>query len=85
MEKKDKYLVMSNKEVNLEWEQALRETLGVCHTVKHAYQIALFLGEISKPDSSYRKVLETIKVKGAYTIQQQGGSQAATIVKVKYY
>ena len=85
MEKKDKYLVMSNKEVNLEWEQALRETLGVCHTVKHAYQIALFLGEISKPDSSYRKVLETIKVKGAYTIQQQGGPQAATIVKVKYY
>ena len=85
MQRRDKYLVMSNKESTLEWEQALRETLGVCHTVKHAYQIALFLGEISRPDSSYRKVLETIKVKGAYTIQQKGGSQAATIVKVKHY
>ena len=85
MQRRDKYLVMSNKESTLEWEQALRETLGVCHTVKHAYQIALFLGEISRPDSSYRKVLETIKVKGAYTIQQINGSQAATIVKVKHY
>jgi len=52
---------------------------------KQAYQIALFLGEISKPDSSYRKVLETIKVKGAYTIQQKGGEQAATIVQIKHY
>jgi hypothetical protein len=76
---------MSNKEPDLEWEQALRETLGVCHTVKHAYQIALFLGEISKPDSNYRKTLQTIKVKGAYTISQVGGSQSATIVKIKHY
>ena len=85
MQRRDKYLVMSNKETTLEWEQALRETLGVCHTVKQAYSIALFLGEISRPDSSYRKTLETVKVKGAYTIQQVGGSQAATIVKVKHY
>lgn len=85
MQRRDKYLVMSNKEVDLEWEQALRETLGVCHTVKQAYGIALFLGEISKPDSSYRKVLETIKAKGAYTIRQRGGQQAATIVKIKHY
>ena len=85
MQRRDKYLVMSNKELDLEWEQALRETLGVCHTVKQAYQIALFLGEISKPDSSYRKTLETIKVKGAYTIQQKGGHQAATIVQIKHY
>jgi hypothetical protein len=85
MQRRDKYLVMSNKESTLEWEQALRETLGVCHTVKQAYQIALFLGGISKPDSSYRKTLETIKVKGAYTINQVGGSQAATIVQVKHY
>ena len=85
MQRRDKYLVMSNKDLDLDWEQALRETLGVCHTVKQAYQIALFLGEISKPDSSYRKTLETIKVKGAYTIQQKGGSQAATIVQIKHY
>jgi len=85
MQRRDKYLVMSNKESDKEWEQALRETLGVCHTIKQAYQIALFLGEISRPDSGYRKVLETIKVKGAYTIQQKGGTQAATIVQVKHY
>ena len=85
MQRKDKYLVMSNKEPDIEWEQTLRETLGVCHTVKQAYQIALFLGEISKPDSTYRKTLEWIKVKGAYTIKQVGGHQAATIVKVKHY
>lgn len=85
MQRKDMYLVMSNKEPNTEWEQALRETLGVCGTVKQAYQIALFLGEISRPDSSYRKVLETVKVKGAYTLQQVGGEQAATIVKIRHY
>jgi hypothetical protein len=85
MQRRDKYLVMSNKESGGDWEHALRETLGVCHTVKQAYQIALFLGEISRPDSSYRKTLETIKVKGAYTIHQKGGEQAATIVQVKHY
>jgi hypothetical protein len=85
MQRRDKYLVLSNKELDIDWEQALRETLGVCHTVRHAYDIALFLGEISKPDTGYRKVLETIKVKGAYTIKQIGGVQAATIVKVKHY
>ena len=85
MQRRDKYLIMSNKESTGSWEQALRDSLGICHTVKHAYQIALFLGEISKPDSSYRKVLETIKVKGAYTIQQKGGEQAATIIQVKHY
>jgi hypothetical protein len=85
MPKRDMYLIMSNKELNKEWEAALRETLGVCGTVKHAYEIALFLGEISKPDSSYRKVLETIKVKGAYTLRQIEGEQAATIVQIKHY
>lgn len=85
MQRKDMYLVMSNKEPDLEWEQALRETLGVCGTVKQAYEIALFLGEISRPDSSYRKVLETIKVRGAYTLQQIEGDRAATIVKIRHY
>ena len=85
MQRKDKYLVISNKEPNVSWEQALRETLGVCHTVKQAYDIALFLGEISKPDTGYRKVLETIKVKGAFSIQQVDGTQSVTIVKIKHY
>ena len=85
MERKDKYLVISNRESDKEWEAALRETMGVCHTVKRAYEIATFLGGISKPDSSYRKVLETIKVKGAYTLNQMDGPQSATIVKVRHY
>jgi len=85
MERKDKFLVMSNKESDKEWEQALVGSLGVCHTLKHAYQIALFLGEISRPDASYRKALETVKVRGAFTIHQVGGSQAATIVRVRHY
>jgi hypothetical protein len=85
MQHRDKYLVISNKESDKEWEIALKETMGVCHTVKRAYEIATFLGEISKPDSNYRKVLETIKVKGAYTLNQIDGPQSATIVKVKHY
>jgi hypothetical protein len=85
MERRDKYLVMSNKESDKEWEQALRESLGVCHTIKQAYRIALFLGSISKPDSSYRKVLEMVKRRGVFTVQQEGGHQAATIVQVKHY
>lgn len=85
MPRRDKYLVMSNKEFQLEWEQELRETLGVCDNLKQAYRIALFLGEISKPDHSYRKVLEAVKIRGAFTIKQLGGEQAATIVQIKYY
>jgi hypothetical protein len=85
MQRKDKYLVMSNRDLHLDWEQALRDTLGVCHTISKAYEIALFLGEISKPDTGYRKVLETIKVKSACTVSQIGGDMAATIVKIKHY
>jgi hypothetical protein len=77
---------MSNKEtLGQSWEESLTSTLGVCDNLKKAYEIALFLGEISKPDSSYRKVLETIKVKGAYTLSQVGGDRAATIVQIKHY
>jgi hypothetical protein len=85
MQRRDKYLVISNYQPDVEWEQALRETLGVCHTVKQAYQIALFLGRISRPDTKYRKTLETIKKKGAITVSQVEGPESATIVKVKHY
>lgn len=85
MQRRDKYLVMSNRESGLDWEQSLRDALGVCHTVSKAYEIALFLGEISRPDIGYRRVLETVKIKGACTVSQMDGKQAATIVKVKHY
>lgn len=85
MQRKDKYLVMSNRDLHLDWEQCLVNTLGVCHTLSKAYEIALFLGEISKPDTGYRKVLETVKVRGACTVTQIGGDNAATIVKIKHY
>jgi len=84
--KRERYLVMSNKETPTKgWEESLTSTLGVCDNLKKAYEIALFLGEISKPDSSYRKVLETVKVKGAYSLKQKGGHQAAVIVRIKSY
>ena len=85
MEKRYKYIVMSNRVASSIWEESLVESLGICHTLKKAYHIALFLGRISKPDSGYRRVLETIKVNGAYTIQQLDGPEAATIVKVRIY
>ena len=85
MEKHYKYVVMSNRQSSQIWEESLVESLGICHTLKKAYHIALFLGRISKPDSGYRRVLETIKLKGAYTIQQINGTESATIVKVRIY
>ena len=85
MKRREVYLVMSNRETGLDWEEELMETLAVCSNLKKAYEVGLFLGRISSPDSSYRKVLETIKVKGAYTLKQQKGDQQVTIVRIKYY
>lgn len=78
------YVVIGNGEEE-EWEESLQKSLGVCNNAKKAYDIALFLGQISKPDLGYRKVLETLNKKGAVTVKQREGEQAATIVKVKKY
>ena len=85
MKRREVYLVMSNRETGLEWEQELMETLAVCSNLKKAYEVGMFLGRVADPDSSYRKVLETIKVKGAYTLKSQKGEQQVTIVRIKYY
>jgi hypothetical protein len=86
MAKKTKYLVISNQEKpGIEWGAALQETLGICHTCAKAYEIAVFLAGITRPDKSYRKILDTVKLKGAATLAQVEGAQAATIVKVKIY
>jgi hypothetical protein len=84
METKNKYVVIGNGEEG-EWEESLQKSLGVCKNAKKAYEIALFLGQISKPDLGYRKVLEALNKKGAVTVKQEDGEQAATIVKVREY
>lgn len=86
MARDKKYIVISNREdLELEWGQALANSMGVCHTCAKAYEIALFLARITTPDRSYRKVLDTIKIKGAAQIKQKDGEAEATIVRVKVY
>lgn len=86
MAAKSKYIVISNRiPLDREWGVAMQETMGICHTCAKAYEISLFLAGITKPNKNYRKVLDTIKAKGAVTLAQLDGEQAATIVKVKIY
>lgn len=87
MAARTKYVVLSNHDpVGLEWEKALQETLGICHTLKRAYDIALFLAGITAPKIKYRKALETIKAKGAVRIESQKEHEAGVIiVLVKIY
>jgi len=80
------YIIITNIEKpELEWGKAMQETMGVCSNCVKAYEIANFLAGITNPDTAYRKVLETIKIKGACTIKQKGGEQAATIILSKKY
>ena len=78
------YVVIGNGEAG-EWEESLQKSLGVCNNAKKAYEISLFLGQISKPDLGYRKVLETLNKKGAVSVKQKDGEQEATIVAVREY
>jgi hypothetical protein len=86
--KQSKYVVISNnnqfsKEPT--WEVDLKETIGICHTCAKAYEIGLFLAGITRPEQTYRKILETVKRNGAATLSQRDGSAAATIVVIKIY
>jgi len=85
MKRREVYLVMSNRETGLVWEEELIETLAVCSNLKKAYEVGMFLGRVARPVASYRKVLETIKVKGAFTLKQENGPEQVTIVRIKYY
>ena len=82
---KEVYIVIGDGEQGQSWEESLQKSLGVCKNAKKAYEIALFLGSISKPELGYRKVLETLNKKGAVTLKQEKGEQMATIVKVRQY
>ena len=86
MAKKNKYVVISNvTAVDKSWEQSIADSLGICHTLKKAYEISTFLAGITKPDINYRKTLDLMKNRGAVTIRQVDGDRAATIVNVKIY
>lgn len=87
MAAKSKYLILSSKEsAGQEWEAELQETLGICHTLAKAYEIALFLAGITEPKIKYRKALETMKRKGAVRIDSKKEHEpSAVIVKVKIY
>lgn len=76
--KKDKYLVVGykKKEATASGEDfdlaaAIRESTVVCDTFSKAYELALFLGGITKPAKAYRGTLEEIKVKGAVEVSQK--------------
>jgi hypothetical protein len=84
--KKTKYVVISNKEpLGLEWEASLQETMAICHTLSKAYEIGLFLSGITAPNIKYRKVLETIKRRGAARVDSLKNEPAFTIVTTKIY
>lgn len=86
MARDKKFIVISSREEpHLEWGRALSNSMGVCHTCSKAYEIALFLAGITKPDKKYRKVLDTIKIKGAAQVKQIDGDAESTIVLVKVY
>lgn len=85
MPKGYKYLIIADRPVAAEWEQALTETTGICHTCKGAYNVALFLARIAEPQQVYRKILHLTQQKGAARITDSKSSNSATIVKVKIY
>ena len=64
----------------LEWEQELIESMAVCRTCTKAYLHAKRLAKISNPDKGYRRVLETLKRKGAVEIRQRGGGEEKAII-----
>jgi hypothetical protein len=82
---KSKYIVISDKEdLSLEWGKRLQSSMGICHTFRRAYDIAIFLSGITSPGIQYRKALETIKLEGAVTISQET-KPSSVIVLVKIY
>lgn len=81
------YSVVVHKRLaaDISWEEGLIQTMGVCRTIKKAYQIALFLGGINEPNLNYRQVLNAMKIKGAVELKQRDGEQTAVIVNTKSY
>ncbi len=84
-ENKVKYIIIADRQLDLEWEASLQESMGVCTSCKRAYRVALFLARIAKPDRSYRKILHLVKQKGAAVLKDEKGTNSATIVAVKIY
>jgi len=87
MRGKKTYSVVAHKilDPSVSWEEGLTSTMGVCRTIKKAYEIALFLAGINDPNINYRQVLRIIKQKGAVEIKQRDGAQTAIIIHCKAY
>jgi hypothetical protein len=78
--------VISNQDrPDLEWEDSLQNSVGICYTAAKAYEISLFLAGITRPDKNYRKCVQLLNLKGAVTVSQIDGEGSATIVKAKIY
>lgn len=83
---KQGYIIIADVErPDQPWGKALQSSVGIANNCVKAYEIALFLAGITKPDKAYRKVLETIKIEGACIIKQSEGEQTATIILSKKY
>jgi hypothetical protein len=83
MKKRTKYLVMSAKDhPDLSWEKGMQETLGICHTLRKAYEIALFLSGITQPKISYRKSLSLIRANGAVRIDSVKEHEPSAIISL---
>jgi hypothetical protein len=87
MAKGFKYLVIVDWQGfdGLEWEEQLTQSTAICHTLSHAYELALSMARVSDPDRSYRYCLERIKIFGAVQVRQHGDRNGATIVRVRVH
>lgn len=87
MAAKSKYLVLSSKETpGKGWEEDLQSSVGVCHTLTKAYEIACFISGITKPKINYRKCLALMKAKGAVRLESEKEHEPiAMIVRVRIY
>jgi hypothetical protein len=87
MPKGFKYLVIADWQglAGLEWEEQLTQSTAICHTLSHAYELALSMARVSAPDRNYRYCLERVKRNGAVRLKQQGAENGATIVRVRVH
>jgi hypothetical protein len=63
-------------------------TTAVATTVKKAYAVAIHMGNIEDPDSTYRKVADSLRLKGVAFIGRRGTANeepAAVITRVNSY
>ena len=65
--------------------ESIRANTGAASNFKAAYNAALSIGEISKPNIGYKQALERLKREGSITLVDSVGTGKVTIVKIKKY